>query len=225
MKKTVYVLNIDNYQPEITDITYPALRAWCERIGADFQIITSRKFPDWDLDYEKMQIYELAKMRGDEWAIYVDSDALIHPDTPDFTTLIPKDTVVHHGVDWAPLRFKDDKYFSRDGRHIGSTNWFTMASDWCFDLWRPLDDMTPEEAVANIHVLREELEAGVTPAHLVTDYATSRNIARFGLRFNTLKKLKEDFTLQNTDFFHHVFMVEESQKLELIRQIAKIWGY
>lgn len=224
MSKTVYVLNVGNYQPEITALTYPGIKRWAKKIGADFYIIDKRKFPDWDMDYEKLQIYELAKKRGDEWAIYIDSDALIHPDTPDFTELVPKDTVVHHGVDFAPFRWKYDKYFSRDGRHISSCNWFAMASDWCLDLWRPLDDLTPAQAVKNISVIQQEKAFGIPPAHLVSDYALSRNIARFGLRFNTLVQLKADFKLQNTDFFHHLYMVDEQDKLELIKQMINTWG-
>ena len=70
----------------------------------------------------------------------------------DVTDYLHKNTICHNGRDMAGIRWKYDQYFRRDGRHVGSCNWFTVASDWCLDLWRPLDDLTLEEALANINI-------------------------------------------------------------------------
>ena len=153
-------------------------------------MIRERKFPDWPLDYEKLQIHELAKEDGNDWSIYIDSDALVNPEMFDVTEHIHKDTVCHNGTDMAGIRWKYDQYFRRDGRHIGSCNWFAMASDWCLDLWRPLDDLTPEQAVANISITVGERNSGFCDTeHLVSDYTLSRNIARFGLKVHTVMDL------------------------------------
>ncbi len=54
-----------------------------------------------------------------------------------------------------------------------------MASNWCLDLWRPLDDLTFEEAVQNINITIGERNSGFCTAdHLIDDYTLSRNIAR-----------------------------------------------
>jgi hypothetical protein len=190
VKKTVYTLNVGNYAPEICALTYPLLRAYARKIGADFHVIGERKFPEWPMDYEKLQIHELAREHGNDWNIYIDSDALVSPDMFDVTEHLSKDTVCHNGKDMAGIRWKYDHYFRRDGRNTGSCNWFAIASDWCLDLWRPLDDLTPEEAIGNINVTTEERNSGCCEAaHLVSDYTLSRNIARFGLKVQTVIEL------------------------------------
>src|SRR6266566_3735242 len=148
LKKTLYTLNVNHYPEAITSITYPLLEDYARKIGADFVVIRERKFPDYPPVYEKLQIHELG--RENDWNIYVDSDVLIHPDLFDLTEHLEKDTVLHYGADMAGNRLKYDQYFLRDGRNIGSCNWFTIASDWCLDLWKPLDDLSLEEALANI---------------------------------------------------------------------------
>jgi len=232
--KTVYLLNISQepggYAPEITAITRPWIDRWAAKIGAEVFTIRERRFPAWDLDYEKLQIHDLARERGDDWSIYLDSDALVHPELPDITELLPRDTVAHNGSDFAPIRWKYDEYFRRDGRHVGSCNWLAVASSWCLDLWRPLDDLTPEQAVANITPTAEESrppEPGepkvvVSAAHLVSDYALSRNIARFGLKFTTLGKLWQSHGM-TPDFFSHTYTTTHAEKVRLLTETLKRW--
>src|SRR5574343_1958808 len=192
MHKIVWTLNVDGYEPKITEITYPLIRYWAEKIGAEFQIISQRNFPEWPVTYEKLQIYELAKQEKSDWNIYIDSDAIIHPDTPDWTEILNKDTIAHHATDVSLIRWKYDKYFRRDNRHIGSCNWCTIASDWCIDLWKPIDDLTPQEAINRIRPIVSENNGFVVPEHLIDDYALSRNIAKYGLKvimlFNIIKE-------------------------------------
>jgi predicted O-methyltransferase YrrM len=157
MKKILWTLNVNGYAPEITALTYPLLERYAEKCGAEFRIITERKFPEWPVTYEKMQIHQLAQEHGADWSLYVDSDAIVHPDMFDVTNHLPLDTVAHNGKDMASIRWKFDQYFKRDGRFAGSCNWFTVASSWCLDLWRPLDDLTPEQVIANIYPRMNEL--------------------------------------------------------------------
>src|SRR5271166_6320131 len=189
MRKTLYTLNVDNYAPEICEKTYVLLKRYAKRCNAEFYVIRERKLPRFPVCYEKLQIYDLARDRGDDWSIYIDSDALVHPETIDFTCFLPKDTVFHNGVDPAGLRWRFDNVFLRDGRNIGSCNWFAIASDWCRDLWAPLD-IPLDEAMENIQPTQLELRSGVIDAgHLLDDYTLSRNIARFGLKVVTAKDI------------------------------------
>ena len=155
MKKTLFTLAVDDYAPEICALTFPLMERYAEKIGADFHVITERKYPHYPPVFEKLQIHELGRDMGNDWNLYVDADALIHPDLFDITEHLSKDTVFHNGSDPASIRFKPDEYFRRDGRNIGSCNWFTIASDWCLDLWRPptepLDDL-----VQNITCIMDE---------------------------------------------------------------------
>lgn len=222
-RKTVYTLNVGPYAPEITALTYPLLRAWARRMGAEFVVIGERRFPGWPIAYEKLQVYQLAQDRGDDWCVFVDSDALVHPDTPDFTTLLPKDTVAHNSSDMAAIRWTYDRFFLRDGRHIGSGNWLAIASAWCVDLWRPLDDLTLEEAVARIQPASFELRAGITPEHLLDDFVLSRNIAKFGLKFTTVKRLQEQTGCAG-EFFRHEYLLSTTDKVVALQQVLKEWN-
>lgn len=212
IKKTIFTLNIGNYAPEVTALTYPLIRYYANRIGADFHIITERKFPDWPVTYEKMQIYTLGREMGNDWNMYIDSDALIHPESLDWTALLKKDTVLHHARDFANIRWRYDDYFLRDGRNWGIGNWFMLASDWCLDIWHPLD-ISFEEAVSNIFPTMDERNNFITSSsHLIDDYTTSRNLARFGIKAKILKDITAELLFEG-GFFYHLYNVSEFEKL------------
>jgi len=227
VKKTIYTLNVGDYAPEICALTYPLMQAYARKIGADFQVIRERKFPEWPLDYEKLQIHDLAEEHGNDWSIYIDSDALVNPEMFDVTEHLYKNTVCHNGTDMAGIRWKYDQYFRRDGRHIGSCNWFAIASDWCLDLWRPLDDLTPEEAIANISITVGERNSGhcETP-HLISDYTLSRNIARFGLKVQTVIDLCGKMGWHSpgggpvSPFLFHKYTISNEQKAREMLMIS-----
>jgi hypothetical protein len=221
-RKTLFTLNVDHYASAITDLTYPLLRAWARRMGADFYIISERQFPAWPVPYEKLQIYELAQVQQNDWNIFIDSDALVHPDTPDFTTMLPRDTVAHHWVDMAAIRWTYDRFFRRDGRHIGSGNWLSIASDWCIELWKPLDDLTLQDALERIQPAEFERAAGIAPDHLLDDYVLSRNIAQYGLKFTTVKHLQEQHGCPG-EFFRHEYLKPTPEKVQVLTQTLKDW--
>ena len=221
MKKTLFTLNINDYAPEICDITYPLLKHYAKKIGADFYIIKDRKFPEFAPVYEKLQIHELGKQMENDWNIFLDSDALVHPETPDWTNFISKDTVLHNGTDFANLRWRYDNYFRRDGRNIGSCNWNTTASDWCLDLWRPLD-IPLDEALDNIYPTVGELNTVVTREHLIDDYTLSRNIARYGLKVKTIKSI-QDVLLPNSDFYYHIYLDTVDEKVNKLKETIETW--
>lgn len=224
MKKMIFTLNVDGYAPEITEITYPLLKRYARKIGASFNVISERKFPGWPPVYEKLQIGEITKGDRDFWAIYIDSDALIHPETPDWVEYVPRDHVAHNGSDFASIRWTYDKYFQRDGRNIGSCNWFTIASDLCAsDLWRPLDDLTFEEAVQRIHPTVEELATIVQREHLIDDYTLSRNIARFGLKHTNLRDIQTNLGFKDAFFHWHIYTVGIEEKVARMKDTLKTW--
>jgi hypothetical protein len=216
-------LNIDNYEEKITELTYPLLKRYAKKIDADFYIISERKFPDYPPVYEKLQIYKLAQEMENDWNIYIDSDALVHPDFFDITNHLQKDTVAHNGVDMAGNRWKYDRFFRRDGRHLSSCNWFSIASDWCIDLWKPLDDLTLEEATENITPIVSEVVSGLIPAsHLIDDYVLSRNIAKFGLKFTTINQIVKDIG-DTGNYLWHQYLLSSEDKIMQMKEILNIW--
>lgn len=224
IKKIIYLLNVDNYSPEITDITYPFIQHYAEKIGAEIFIIGDRKFKDYPPVYEKLQIYQLAQEHEADWNIYIDSDTLIHPDMPDITNLLTKDTIMHNAVDFAPVRWKYDRFFMRDGRFIGSCNWFTVASDQCIELWKPLDDLTKEEAIANIFPIQDELKTVVKPSHLIDDYTLSRNIAKYGLKVTTFLELMAKHGIQGSNFLWHEYQLTTAEKVKNMMKVQNHWA-
>ena len=224
-KKTVYTVCVDNYEPAIRELTYPLLKHWAAKIHADLHVIDQRKHPDWPITMEKLQIYDLARERGDDWAIYFDSDALINPEYFDPTELLTRDTVCHNGRDFANVRWVYDSYFRRDGRNIGSCNWHSIASSWCLDLWH-WPDIPLAEALKNIHItVQEHLSGQCKTEHLIDDYSLSRNIARFGLKFTTLIDLCKTAGFTTPDgrgfnpFLWHIYASPTEEKLRRMLMI------
>ena len=92
MKKLLVTLNINDYDKEITELTFPYMREYAKNIGADFHIIKERKFPDFPLMLEEFQMYEFAETY--DWIIFLDGDCLINPKGVDLTTLVEEDRVL-----------------------------------------------------------------------------------------------------------------------------------
>ncbi len=226
--KHLYLLNIDGYAPEICAMTYPLIKFYAHRIGATIRTISERKYPGWPVVYEKLQIWDLAHQFPADWHIYLDSDALVHPETVDWTEFLPRDTVAHNGVDFANVRWKYDDYFRRDGRHIGSCNWLAIASDLCLDLWRPLQRqewprLTLQQAVANISPTVSELNTIITAEHLIDDYVLSRNIAKYGLKFTSLIELQKKIGIPDANFFWHAYTDTVDVKVQKMRETLELW--
>ena len=226
MNKRIYTLNIGSkYSEEMTAMTYPLIKAWAYKIGAEFFEISERRFTKFPERYEKLQIYNLAQELPADWHIYIDCDALVHPDMIDPTGYLPKDTVAHNGKDIASNRWRIDNYFLRDGRHISSCNWLAIASDWCLDLWHPLEDMTFEQACSNIFPVVGEINGGTEPGMLIDDYVLSRNIARFGLKFITIVDLLQQRCGYQTNFMmHHLYNMPTEEKIIHMRNCLTQWG-
>lgn len=224
MKKTVFTLCVDNYEPEITEITFPLLKGYADKIEADFYIIQERKFPDLPVVCEKLQVYTLGQQMKNDWNIFIDADTLIRPEMIDITNNIHKDTVAFNKFEWANIRFRYDKYLLKDGRNLGVGNWFAVASDWCIDLWHPLDDMTKDEALSNIFPSSFEVNNNIDREHLLDDYIVSRNIAKYGFKTTKLWDVWEKIGLRDGDFLHHLCSINKKEKIEIMRTVLNKWG-
>jgi len=222
MKKTVFTLCVDGYPKEITDLTFPLLQGYADKIGAEFVIIQKRRFFEWPVVYEKFQIYDLSRELGSDWNIYVDADALVHPDMPDVTAHLGRDTVMQNGQDLASSRWKYDEYMRRDGRLISSCNWFCVFSDWCRDIYHPLEDMTLAQALMNIYPCQLERNFGIDAGHLIDDYVVTRNIARYGLKHTTFMKVWQGLGLP-FGYLWHDYLKTNEEKLAEIKHTLVGW--
>lgn len=220
LKKTLYTVNIGDYEPRIRALTYPLMKGWCKKHGYEFVEITERKRPDWPATIEKFQVAELAEKRGDDWAVFFDADTLINPEFFDPTENLHKNTVAHNGSDYANVRWTYDNYFRRDGRNWGSCTWCVIASDWTVgDLWQ-LPDRPKEEVLKNIHITIGEHNSGECKTeHLIDDYTLSRNIARYGLKAKTLMDVCAEIGMRTPDgkgvnqYLWHIYNTTNTKKL------------
>lgn len=210
MKKALVTLDI-NYNQDITNITYPYMRKYAEKIGADFIIINQRKFPHLSPNMEKFQLYEIGE--NYDWTIFIDADALIHPNCPDLTELYNKDCVIFNRYDYYPFRFKYNNYSRRDKRNIGACTWVCAFSDWTRHAWKPHEN--PEQFLGDINPMDLEKNFGYTSKHILDDYLVSRNIAKYGLKVETFYHLMAKDSTTNY-WFAHQFCVNEEDKISLL---------
>jgi hypothetical protein len=204
VKKLIAVLCTDDWQPEIRALTFPLMRYHAKKIGADFHVINSRKFPaTYPLCYERFQLYEISKHY--DWVIQLDADLLLHPDTPDFTRHIGKDTLLISTPGLASSSYVMDEYFYRDGRDVGVGGFITINSNWTRDLWKPPEDLTPEEAMHRcMPKTFEWRDRQFYHDHIVLDYIMSRNVARYGLKYDTLQNLFKRFVQSDRASINHI---------------------
>ncbi len=215
MKKAMWVLNI-NYNTEIFDLCVLTMKAHADKIKADLNIITERKFKDWHVSYEKVQVYESGK--NYDWNILLDTDILIHPNCPDLTERVPDYVVGLRDSYPADGSFYMNDYFYRDRRKLGVSGVFAMASKYCHDFWTPLPGVQ-DDHIKYIHMRPEEVERGVDPAHFITEYWLSTNLARFGLKFDGILHEHE-----RNMIFHTFFAPLEEQKLKELKETYKSWN-
>jgi hypothetical protein len=195
-KKLVTVLCTDDWQPEMRALTFPLFKYFARKIGADFHVIRTRAFPTYPLCYERFQIYNLSQ--NYDWIYQFDADVLLHPDMPDISPLVSKDTVVVSQPGLASQSYHSDEYFLRDGRNLCVGIFFTLTSNWTRDFWNPPLDLTPQEAMSRCTPkVFEWRERQLFHDHVVIDYLISRNVARFGIKVKPLQKVFEAALAQN----------------------------
>jgi hypothetical protein len=221
MRKVIFTLNIGDYAPEIRALTYPLMKFFAHKIGAEFREITERKFHDWPVVYEKLQIHELGK--GYDWIYFFDADTLVHPECIDFSWFIPSDTCCHNGQDMAAIRFRYDEHFQKDGRNIGTCGWLTIAPAKCLDIWTPTEQ-TLEKVVDCCYPTVSEMNCGlINKGHLADDYVMSRNIARLGCKHTTVKEILPTIGLKDADFFWHVYTIGVDEKVRQMKETLRRW--
>jgi hypothetical protein len=201
--KCLYTVCVDNYLPELMRYTLPNLEGFAKKIGADFKIIDSRKYPEFPATYEKMQIHELGA--GYQWNILVDADCMFFPGMFDPTRVIPFDHVGFQEQFNASLLFQPDAYFYRDGRKLGVATNFCVVPISCHDVWTPLE-MSWEEA-------REKTKR----EFIIDEFCISRNIARYGLKYTGI--LDTGFE----GLFKHFDVSTSAPDLDAVVAQAKQW--
>ena len=185
MKKLIHVVNINDFFPELFALTFPTIRAYAERYGYGINVISKRKFLDYPLNYEKLQVYEDGKHA--EVNILCDADMLIHPHLPDMVTHLRRDAIAFNDNYHLSTKFHVERlpYFMRDGRDVGISTSFVVSSDWTHDIWEPI----PLTAQDISNLAKKDATEGVDNpqargwGHYADEFALSFNMAKYGLKY------------------------------------------
>lgn len=208
MKKIIHVVYINDYFPELWEMCLPSIKYYAYKIGAELNIITERKFPQWHINYEKTQVYECGKYADANFLI--DADVLIHPNFPDFSNGItfPHHIAFNDGYH-ASSKFKihNNFYFQRDNRDVGIASNALISFKSTHDVWEPLD-ITPEEGREITFVREGDID----------EYLLSHNMAKYGLKYTGITWEK-----WQRYFFVHIGCGNKKLALETAKNVLYNW--
>ncbi len=206
--KCVHVLATPGYAPDLCAITIPRLRAYASRIGANFNLIQERKFPDYPINYERMQVYEAGQSY--DWNINIDADMVVGTKLPDITDISPASRVSIVMKYDLSSHFKTDGniFFERDQRDAGLVDAFVATSSLTHDLWKPLSG-----GFESYKPLFKDSEY-----RRISEYCISLNLATYGLHYGG--------AFARTDHIFHVGFTSGNVREASDIAIAKLreWG-
>jgi hypothetical protein len=87
-RRVIVTMAIGDAWASVAAISHPTFRAYAEKVGADFRVIDRRRIGAPHIHWEKLQLSRI--IAAYNRALYVDSDAIIHPDAPDVFDLVPR---------------------------------------------------------------------------------------------------------------------------------------
>lgn len=206
MKKIIHCVYINDYFPELWHYTLPTIKLYANRIGAELNLITERKYLDWHINYEKMQVWDDGK--DADLNFLVDADVLIHPYFPDISEIMPPNCVGFQESYNASRKYKLNDAFIRDGRDIGVVSNVVASGKTTHCFWEPLN-ITPEEG-KEITIVREGD---------IDEYNLSYNLAKYGLKYCGITW--EDW---QREYLIHIGTEDRQQSLKFAETIITQWN-
>ncbi|MEA5618840.1 glycosyltransferase [Cronbergia sp. UHCC 0137] len=200
--KAVVTLCIGEAANNLGEVTHPLLKAYANRIGADFIVINN---PNMGFDvpyYEKYQIYNLLEKYNR--IIYLDTDIIVSHECPDLFKIVSEDnfgaflvskhTYFHDGavkdiqkelgdIGW------DREYFNSGVMVVSQHHRQIFAKDNNLVIWASCTRAFPDQTILNYTVQKQGIlidDIGYKFNH-TTDPKNSR--ARLGRRINQILNL------------------------------------
>lgn len=87
MKTAVFTIAMGDYS-FLASITHPNIKAYADKIGADFIVADKQEISQTTPHWEKFRIYNL--LNTYERIIYIDTDIIVRPDCPNLFDIVPK---------------------------------------------------------------------------------------------------------------------------------------
>ena len=105
MRSLVLTIAVGEPYASIAKITHPSLKAYAQKIGAEFKCIDQVMISKTSAHYEKFQIFHL--LNAYDRIIYLDTDLIVRADTPNLFDIVPRDAFAafNEGL-WIPERGK-----------------------------------------------------------------------------------------------------------------------
>lgn len=86
-KRAVVTLHTDPSWTPLTDLTLPTHRAYADRVGADYVVLSKRSYAH--RHYDKWHLEPLFDTY--DRILYLDADTIVRPDTPNLFVSVPSD--------------------------------------------------------------------------------------------------------------------------------------
>ena len=188
------------------------MKNYANKIGAEFIEINERKFPDYSILYEKIQIYELGK--DADWNIFFDGDVIVNNSMIDIRESNPNMVLLKDGYN-VDIKFLTNKYFYK--RKQGIASCFVATSKKCHNLWKPLY-LTPKEINSKIIISKKDINDGITESSTPQDeYILSYNLAKYEYNFSGIP-IDSMFHSYNANYNNN------ANKLKEIKDKLKEWN-
>ena len=143
-KIKIFTLVIDDYFPELCEMTLKTQRAFARNIGAEHEVLTSRVLTsgregELSLAYEKAQVWERFETERLDYAIILDADLLISPGLGNpLAQAQPGQVGAWKEYDHQPDLFKNPPEFELRQKAI-VTNFLVIPRE-CRDVLKPFED-------------------------------------------------------------------------------------
>ncbi len=210
MRRCIHVVYINDFFPELWKLTFPTIKAYADRIGADLNVITERLYNnDVHINYEKMQVWYAGADYDANFL--VDADVLIHQHFPDFTTIVPQHHVGFNDNYNASVKFaiEDNIYFQRDGRDVGIASNAVVTYKSTHDLWTPNSSK----------VLWNQKNVCRVREGDIDEYNLSLNLAKYGLKYTGITW--EDWQRY---YFVHIGTGDREAAVKIARNVLETWN-
>lgn len=86
MDQAIVTLTIGDKFQRMAELTHPTIKRYADRIGADFVVISERKWPEYHIDYEKFQFRNLL-LKYDR-IHFIDTDCIVREDCPNLFQIV-----------------------------------------------------------------------------------------------------------------------------------------